>query len=32
MIEIEVAERILSQISFEPDVLRLKWVLLNLKK
>ncbi|MGS2664978.1 hypothetical protein ACU6QD_08340 [Corynebacterium glucuronolyticum] len=27
-----VAERILSQISFESDVLRLKWVLLNLKK
>ena len=27
-----VAERILSLFSFEPDVLRLKWVLLNLKK
>lgn len=27
-----VAERILSQISFESDVLRLKWVLLNLKQ
>lgn len=27
-----VTERILSQISFESDVLRLKWVLLNLKK
>lgn len=27
-----VAERILSQISFESDVLRLKWVLLKLKK
>ena len=27
----DVAERILSQISFESDVLRLKWVLLKLK-
>lgn len=27
-----VAERILSQISFESDVRRLKWVLLNLTK